>query len=354
MPTFTLTTITRCQYLIVGTIVALTFGLLLGMGLAVPFGDIWPPLLFCGGLALGACYYWWRGVECFMLCLKALAILVGTTAVFGPLTYAVATLRWPWVDSQLARFDAAFGLSAGALVTWTAQHPWFDLLMRLVYSSVFPQIIAVIVVLGFAADRRLDVFLIRFMLGGLLTSAIFAFLPAQGTCVYFHQTTPGHYVDVLSELYRLRRGVLWVSWRDAQGIVTFPSFHTIWAVLLIAAFRGRWLFWPILILNSLVLLSCVTTGMHYFADVLGGLIVTAIVIVATRPLCQTLERSNHRCADHADSDGRSPDRAIPATEGLFGAPQDLQPGQHGNPWLGLESGHNNGPKLEYDLAGRTS
>jgi membrane-associated phospholipid phosphatase len=283
--------ITRCQYLIVGVIIALTFGLLLILGLEVPPLDILGPIAFCGALVLGALYYWSRGIDCFMLCLKALAILVGTTAVFGPLTYAVATLRWPWVDSQLADCDAALGLSAGALVTWTAEHPTFDLLMRLVYSSVFPQIIAVVVVLGFAADRRLDVFLIRFMLGGLLTSAIFAFLPAQGTCVYFHQPTPPHYVDVLSELDRLRRGVAFVSWRDAQGIVTFPSFHTIWAVLLIAAFRGRWLFWPIAILNSLVLLSCVTTGMHYFVDVLGGLIVTGIVIVATRPLlveCKTV------------------------------------------------------------------
>jgi membrane-associated phospholipid phosphatase len=290
MRSISLTPITRCQYLIVGTIIALTFGLLLILGLEVPPLDILGPIAFCGALALGALYYWSRGVDCFMLCLRALAILVGTTAVFGPLTYTVATLRWPWVDSQLAACDAALGLSAGALVTWTGQHPAFDLLMRLVYSSVFPQIIAVVVVLGFAADRRLDVFLIRFMLGGLLTSAIFAFLPAQGTCVYFHQPTPDYYVVVLNELNRLRRGVAFVSWRDAQGIITFPSFHTIWAVLLIAAFRGRWLFWPIAVLNSLVLLSCVTTGMHYFVDVLGGLIVTAIVIVATRPLlpaCKT-------------------------------------------------------------------
>ncbi|HKD36440.1 MAG TPA: phosphatase PAP2 family protein [Pirellulales bacterium] len=281
--------ITRCEYLIVGVIIVLTFGLLLGLGLTVPTLDILGPIAFCGALGLGAAYYWWRGVECFMLCLRALAILVGTTAVFGPLTYAVATLRWPWFDNQLAAFDSAFGLSAGALVRWTSAHPAFDLLMRLAYSSVFPQIILVIVVLGFSADRRLDIFLIRFMLGGLLTSAIFAFLPAQGTCVYFGMPTPDHYVPVLSELDRLRRGVAWVSWRDAQGIVTFPSFHTIWAVLLIAAFRGRKLFYPILILNSLVLLSCVTTGMHYFVDVLGGLIVTAIAIVATRPLCAGLE-----------------------------------------------------------------
>jgi membrane-associated phospholipid phosphatase len=294
MQPFSLAPTTRCQYLIVGTIIALTFGILLVLGLEVPWGDIWPPLGFCGLLALGAFYYCWKGVECFMLCLKALAILVGTTAVFGPLTYAVATTRWPWIDAQLAEFDGAFGLSAGALVVWTGQHPTFDLLMRLVYSSVFLQIIAVVVVLGFTSDRRLDVFLIRFMLGGLLTSAIFAFFPAQGSCVYFHLPTPGSYVDVLSELDRLRRGVAFVSWRDAQGIVTFPSFHTIWALLLVAAFRGRRLFWPIAILNSLVLLSCVTTGMHYFADVLGGMIVTAIVIVATRKLCPAPQTAGAR------------------------------------------------------------
>src|SRR5437763_16027800 len=148
MRSIPLTTITRCQYLIVGSIIALTFGLLLLLGLEVPLLDILGPIAFCGALALGAVYYWFRGVECFMLCLKALAILVGTTAVFGPLTYAVATLRWPWVDSQLAACDAAFGLSAGELIMWTARHPAFDLVMRLVYSSVFPQIIAVVVVLG--------------------------------------------------------------------------------------------------------------------------------------------------------------------------------------------------------------
>jgi membrane-associated phospholipid phosphatase len=288
-PLAPLSPITRCEYLIVGVIIALTFGLLLGLGLTVPTPDILGPILLCGALALGAVYYWWRGVERFVLCLRALAILVGTTAVIAPLTYAVATIRWPWFDNQLAAFDASLGLSAGALVNWTAQHPVFDLLMRLVYSSVFPQIILVIVVLGFTSDRRLDIFLIRFMLGGLLTSAIFAFLPAQGTCVYFGTPTPDHYLPVLSELDRLRRGVAYVSWRNAQGIVTFPSFHTIWAVLLIAAFSGRRLFWPVAILNSLVLLSCVTTGMHYFVDVLGGLIITVIAIVATRPLCAGLE-----------------------------------------------------------------
>ncbi len=181
--------------------------------------------------------------------------------------------------------------------------------MRLVYSSVFPQIICVIVVLGFTADRRLDLFVTRFMLAGLLTSAIFLFFPAQGSCAYFHFTTPDHYVGVLKELDRLRAGVATVSWRDGQGIVTFPSFHTIWALLLTAAFRGRrFLFWPIAILNAVVIVSCITTGMHYLADILGGLIVTAIVIGATHGLCPASEL--------APAASESPAPSVPSTSRL--------------------------------------
>ncbi len=283
--------ITRAQIFLVGAIIAITFGLLLALGLEFPVADVWPPLMLCCLLAAGAGFYAHRGVTGFVICLKALAILVGTTAVFGPLTYAVATMRLPWADARLAAFDATFGFSAGAAVAWTVAHPTFDLCMRLVYSSVFLQIIAVIVVLGFTADRRLDLFVTRFMLAGLLTSAIFLFLPAQGSCAYFHLTTPDYYVDIIKELNRLRAGVAVVSWRNAQGIVTFPSFHTVWAVLLMVAFRGRrFLFWPVALLNVLVLVSCITTGMHYLADVVGGLIVTAIVIGAMRGLCPVAER----------------------------------------------------------------
>lgn len=277
--------ITRAQVLLVGSIIAITFGLLLALGLEFPPADAVAPLTLCSLLAAGAAFYCRRGTTAFVLCLKALAILVGTTAVFGPLTYAVATLHYPWFDAKLAAFDATFGFSAGAVAAWTAGHPLFDLCMRLVYSSVFPQIILVIVVLGFTSDRRLDLFITRFMMAGLLTSAIFLFLPAQGSCAYFHFKTPDHYEPILKELDRLRAGVAIVSWRNGQGIVTFPSFHTIWALLLIDAFRGRrFLFWPIAILNTLVIASCVTTGMHYLADIVGGAIVTAIVVVATRGL----------------------------------------------------------------------
>ncbi len=277
--------INRCQLLLVGAIGVLSLGLCLGLGIRLKLADFWPACWFTALLCAGAYVYWRRGIPNFSLCFKSLAVLVGGSTVLGPLTYVAFQTRWPYIDRYLAAIDATLGVSAGAWVVWTAQHPWFDLAMRLTYSSVFPQIILVVAVLGFAGDKQLDLFVTRFMLAGLITCGVCAFFPAQGSCVYFGLPTPGHYVNVLSEMHRIRMGLTTISWKDIEGIVTFPSFHTVWAVLLIVAFRGwRLLFWPIAVLNSLVLLSCVTTGMHYFTDVLGGLAVTALAVYATRNL----------------------------------------------------------------------
>jgi len=161
------------------------------LGLEIPPLDILGPIEFCGALALGALYYWWRAsnASCFA---QGAGDSGGTTAVFGPLTYAVASVRWPWVDSQLAACDAAVGAFGRSAVTWTAEHPR-STVMRLVYSSVFrrssrssscsasPWTGVGYLLNPLHARRAADV-------GDLRLSA------GPGTCVYFHQPTPDHYV----------------------------------------------------------------------------------------------------------------------------------------------------------------
>jgi len=61
------------------------------------------------------------------------------------------------------------------------------------------------------------------------------------------------------------------------GIVCFPSFHVIWAVLCVYAFWGfRWLRFPALILGSIIVVSTISTGWHSFVDVLAGLLLAGI------------------------------------------------------------------------------
>ena len=287
MRTISLLPATRSQFVLAGATGAIALGAVLAMGRIVPPADLLFPTVVCGSLAVVAARFRSRGEEGFVLCLKALILLVGFSAAFAMLTYVLALSDRPWADARLAAIDAAAGLSAGDVVAWTTSHPAVEMFLKIVYFSLIPQTIVAIILLGFAADRRLDLFLVRFMLAALLTAVCFAFWPARGSCVQFGLPTPPHYEGVLRELYALRAGVRAVTWRGAEGIVTFPSFHAIWAALLTAAFWRHRFFWPMAALNLLVLISCITTGMHYFIDVAAGLVITAVVIVATRGLCPT-------------------------------------------------------------------
>jgi membrane-associated phospholipid phosphatase len=69
------------------------------------------------------------------------------------------------------------------------------------------------------------------------------------------------------------------------GVVCFPSFHVIWAIL---GANALWCFKPlripVAILSTLIILSTMTSGWHYFVDVLAGLLVAAAAIAASRAL----------------------------------------------------------------------
>lgn len=61
------------------------------------------------------------------------------------------------------------------------------------------------------------------------------------------------------------------------GLISMPSFHMIWAILCqYSAWRIRWLWWSLLPLNILVILSALFLGWHYFVDFLGSLAVIAL------------------------------------------------------------------------------
>jgi membrane-associated phospholipid phosphatase len=69
------------------------------------------------------------------------------------------------------------------------------------------------------------------------------------------------------------------------GIVSFPSYHVVLAILsAIALSSVRRLRAPAWILAVLVCVSTVLTGWHYGIDVLGGLLVAMITAPAVRQI----------------------------------------------------------------------
>ncbi len=59
----------------------------------------------------------------------------------------------------------------------------------------------------------------------------------------------------------------------------FPSFHILWTVLVARLYRPKWIGWAYVIA---VAITCVTTGMHYIADVISALLIAPLLLHPSR------------------------------------------------------------------------
>lgn len=255
--------------------------LIAARGLEFPPGDAVSPLAIALLLGLVSACYRRRGVANFVACLDALLHVTLFTACYSVLMYACGALNRPLIDDALMRFDAACGVHLPSIVEWAAARPHLQRGLQWAYNSLLLQTPLVIIVLGFAGDaRRLSRFVRQFMLATLVCAAVFAVAPAAGPFAAYGYAPNATQARYLAHLYELREGArTLVTWRGAEGLITFPSFHTTWALLLAWAFRGRpaW-FIPGAVVNAAVIAATLTTGWHYFADVAGGIVLGAGVI----------------------------------------------------------------------------
>ncbi|TIU39739.1 MAG: hypothetical protein E5W28_04405, partial [Mesorhizobium sp.] len=88
------------------------------------------------------------------------------------------------------------------------------------------------------------------------------------------------------ELLRLRSGEpfsLLVT--RAEGLATFPSYHTVLGILVVYALRDLpALAWPVGVLNALMVVSTLPEGGHHLTDVLAGAAVGVTTVMFTRAL----------------------------------------------------------------------
>ena len=252
--------------------------------LKVPAAEIWPPVALTAALLGLAFVYRARGEDAFVRCLTALAQIVAFVSCYIVLMYAVTTFAWPLVDLQLAACDAWCGVNVADIRRWTEERPAIALPLRFAYDTLLYQTAAVVAILGLRGDRRrLESFVLAFMLAALVTLLLYVVTPASGPFVTYGFSPSADQARFLEHFESLRDGSRSVvGYRGAEGLITYPSFHVAWALLLAWAFRGRWrLFAAFALLNAMVIASTVTTGWHYFTDVLAGAAVAFVAAMAT-------------------------------------------------------------------------
>ncbi|MCA9086720.1 MAG: phosphatase PAP2 family protein [Planctomycetaceae bacterium] len=238
-----------------------------------------------------------RNIRPFSNMLIGFLCMVVFNVFLTVLTYAGTPLNAPLADVWLMQADESIGIHLPTIVAWCESHPWLHSTLVRVYYTVLPSTILAIIVLGFDNDvRHLREFVMHYILGGLITTVIYFFVPAEAPFGAYGYPARPDQLRFLEHLHALRAGEFRiVSLNNLEGLITFPSFHTTWAALVAYAFRhNRWLFVPMLLLNGGVIASTVMTGWHYGVDVIGGLLVALLAVFLTRLPGDWLHDDMHR------------------------------------------------------------
>jgi hypothetical protein len=245
-----------------------------------------------------------------------MTLLLCFVAAFDLLQYLCATVAAPLIDERLLSFDGVFGFDWLRVYGWVCSHPALQHVLQIAYASLLAQGLAIPVMLGLAGRREeLSEFVLLFMLAGILLLLISTPFPASSAFLHFGITDPGT-SSTVSDFYPLRRGTFRVfDMVPAQGLVSMPSFHTTLAIIFVYALRRMPRLSLIAIaLNVTMILSTPTQGGHYLADVLAGLLLSALAIAALRTAMRLLTtRKAAKAAGRAGYRGVAPrERVAPA------------------------------------------
>ena len=207
------------------------------------------------------------------------AQMTGLAAVSGLLVYLAANAgaRFPMRDDTLEYFDALLGFNWHVISHWIADRPTLDAFLLYAYQSLDLQITCLLF-LGSALHtrQRNKEFISLFLVSIIITSIIFIFVPAFGMFGRLDENT-------LDRLLDIRAGQSIMTYNCVIGIITFPSYHTVLAVLITYSARYRyWSFVPALFVNIIMLTATSPEGGHYLIDMLAGAVVAMLSILIVR------------------------------------------------------------------------
>jgi hypothetical protein len=224
--------------------------------------------------------------------------------IFIPVPFLIgARLGLPLQDWRFARIDHALGVNVGAIVEWTHRHG-LAYANGHIYNSLFLYLAAALFIPALMCKREGRRFLVANVLAFAVGIPCCAFLPAIGPWYSEHFPAGRSQILVQQQVLALRAAAPYSFsvLGDAAGIVAFPSFHVIWAILAASSLWGFRKLRPLLALWSLlIIISTMTTGFHYFVDVLAGIAVAAGALASAERLLRRQEAVKAAVESHLQS-----------------------------------------------------
>ena len=244
------------------------------------------------GLALlgaGLFYQFRRAEPQIAAMLLGASFLVFFSAGANLLNNFLLTVAGSRIDAQLDAMDRALGFDWYRMMLAMADHPWINGWLFNIYNVALPEIALLVIALACTgkADKTYR-FCIAIAAGALITIFIWTLHPAFGAMSLY--TLPPDVARKLmlsltcefgkAQVALLRNGPGYITLDGLHGsLIGFPSYHCALALILTWYARAiPRLFWSLLVVNGVVLLSTPVQGGHHLIDVIAAFPVAAAAI----------------------------------------------------------------------------
>jgi hypothetical protein len=279
------------QGLLACNVVVLLVGVLFfsARGLTIEWSTVWVGAVLLGAIVVvwlnfyfvpGGPKEWFIAEVMFVTFLMLLL-----TNVLVPMQYGALAAGSRYADPWLAAADARIGVYVPGVAAWTWAHPRTSWLATASYFTFAPQLLLTVLALAALRERaRLWEFAFHFHLCLIVAIAALAVWPAVCPAAYYGFTPTIDMTQVIAQIKGFHDGSMTVvRFDELEGLVSFPSFHVVGALLVTWAFRHRpRILIPLIVLNSGLAISTVITGEHYVVDVLAAVPLFAASLAAYR------------------------------------------------------------------------
>ena len=205
-------------------------------------------------------------------------------SAMAPLALVAGRSYRPLQDSALAVWDMRLHFNTSWIAGLTGSNATLHFASSFFYESLpVLTLLGAMVPPGFGRADASRKFVVSVVIGSLITIAISAMFPAVGPWTTEHFSPSTAQANVATYLALLHSDTS-ATIKNA-GIVSFPSYHVVLAILSAISLCSVYpLRVPALLWAALISLSTVTTGWHYGVDVLGGVGVSFFAICGSRCL----------------------------------------------------------------------
>lgn len=228
-----------------------------------------------------------QALSLFLIYFAHLGVITMSMTILNASLFPISN---PLIDPLLFRIDALIGYDWLGFVTFFSNYPEVSRLLKFVYGSHLIQIVLVILALSLNKNReRLQGMLATAVTATLLTIAFWFFFPSFGPSAFLSvpsEIAAAASLDVAEHAAFLMRsadeGIPVLQSHNLDGMIAFPSFHIVMAVL------ATWFAWktklfPVLcVLNLAMIPATLLHGAHHIVDLFGGISFFLIALIFSR------------------------------------------------------------------------